>query len=83
MGRWHPIIFLTKSSKIFLPGEMPKGINMVRVYEPSGAEREFQKILTELYLLKSALQTEKKAKLEERINKIRRLLLDTKESLTS
>lgn len=62
---------------------MPKGINMVRVYEPSGAEREFQKILTELYLLKSALQTEKKAKLEERINKIRRLLLDTKESLTS
>jgi len=56
---------------------------MVRVYEPSGAEREFQKILTELYLLKSALQTEKKAKLEERINKIRRLLLDTKESLTS
>tara|TARA_R110002020_G_scaffold95995_5_gene230228 strand:+ start:2033 stop:2203 length:171 start_codon:yes stop_codon:yes gene_type:complete len=56
---------------------------MVRVYEPNKTEKDIDEILTQLYLLKNALNTEKKAKLEERVNKIRGLLLDAKESLSS
>tara|TARA_R110000744_G_scaffold98262_1_gene189851 strand:+ start:418 stop:588 length:171 start_codon:yes stop_codon:yes gene_type:complete len=56
---------------------------MVRVYEPNKTEKGIDEVLTQLYLLKNALKTENKAKLEERVNKIRGLLLDAKEALSS
>jgi len=56
---------------------------MVRVYEPNKTEKGIDEVLTQLYLLKNALKTENKAKLEERVNKIRGLLLDAKEAFSS
>ena len=83
MGRRTPIIFSLQG--LFGPynSAHSQGLSMVRVYEPNKTEKEIDEILTQLYLLKNALSTEKKAKLEERVNKIRGLLLDAKESLSS
>ena len=83
MGRWNPIIFLYKVSDGLIIRPRAKGLSMVRVYEPNKTEKDIDEVLTQLYLLKNALSTENKAKLEERVNKIRALLLDAKESLSS
>jgi hypothetical protein len=78
-----PSFFLYKAYSGLITRHTAKGLSMVRVYEPNKTEKEIDEILTQLYLLKNALSTEKKAKLEERVNKIRGLLLDAKESLSS
>lgn len=78
-----PSFFLHKAQGGLIIRPRAKGLSMVRVYEPNKTEKDIDEILTQLYLLKNALSTEKKAKLEERVNKIRGLLLDAKESLSS
>ncbi len=54
---------------------------MVKVYEPNKSEKAIDVVLTELYLLKSAIENEKKEKLEDRIKKIRSLLMKIKDNL--
>ena len=54
---------------------------MKRVYEPNKDEGKLDAVITQLYLLVHALEVEDSAKLEERINKIRSMLLGIKESI--
>ena len=54
---------------------------MRRVYEPNKDEGKLDAVITQLYLLVHALETEGSEKLEERINKIRSMLLDIKENI--
>jgi len=58
-----------------------KGEYMVKVYEPNKSEKAIDVILTELYLLRSAIENEKKDKLEARIKKIRAMLIKIKDDL--
>lgn len=86
MARWEggpPSFFLYKTTTGLTIRPRAKGSTMVRVYEPNKTEKGIDEVLTQLYLLKNALKTENKAKLEERVNKIRGLLLDAKEALSS
>jgi hypothetical protein len=83
--RWEggtPSFFLYKTQRSLIRWQLAKGISMVKVYEPNKAGKDIAEALTQLYLLKSALEYEKKEKLEERINKIRGLLINTQESLS-
>lgn len=48
----------------------------MRVYEPSKASEMLEEAKKQLYLLKTALLTEKEEKLNTRIDNIRKLLLD-------
>ena len=54
---------------------------MVKVYEPNKSEKAIDVVLTELYLLRSAIENEKKDKLEARIKKIRAMLIKIKDDL--
>ena len=54
---------------------------MKRVYEPNKDEGKLDTVITQLYLLVHALKVENSAKLEERINKIRALLLELKDNI--
>jgi hypothetical protein len=53
----------------------------MRIYEPSKAYELIKEAKKQLYLLKTAIQTEKEEKLNVRIDKIRQLLVETEESI--
>jgi hypothetical protein len=53
-----------------------------RVYTPSKAAPMLDEVSKLLYLLKTSIKTESDEKTEERINKIRGLLLEIKENIS-
>tara|TARA_R100000005_G_C4980035_1_gene190049 strand:+ start:1014 stop:1277 length:264 start_codon:yes stop_codon:yes gene_type:complete len=84
VARWEggtPSFFLYKSCCGIIIRRVVKGESMVKVYEPNKSEKAIDVVLTELYLLKSAIENEKKEKLEDRIKKIRSLLMKIKDNL--
>ena len=56
---------------------------MPRVYKPSKNDVKLQEVLTQLYILRTAIKTEKENSLEERISKISLLVKEVKDSLSS
>jgi len=52
-----------------------------RVYVPNPNEKKLEESLKQLYLLKTAIKTENEKKLNDRIDKIRQLLMEISESL--
>ncbi len=54
---------------------------MPRVYVPNPNEKKLEESLKQLYLLKTAIKTENEKKLNDRIDKIRQLLMEISESL--
>ena len=53
----------------------------MRVYVPSKAAELIEEAKKQLYLLKTAIQTEKEEKLNIRIDKIRQLLVEVGEDI--
>lgn len=53
---------------------------MRRVYEPDKNESKLDEAITQLYLLKHALEIESSEKIETKINKIRSMLIEVKEN---
>jgi hypothetical protein len=51
-----------------------------RVYEPDKNETKLDEAITQLYLLKHALEIESSEKIETKINKIRSMLIEVKEN---
>mgnify|MGYP003652990392 CR=1 FL=1 len=49
---------------------------MPRIYVPNPADKKVEEALKQLYLLKTAIKTETEEKLNNRIDKIRQLLID-------
>jgi|TARA_R110002074_G_scaffold25325_1_gene75092 hypothetical protein len=47
-----------------------------RIYVPNPADKKVEEALKQLYLLKTAIKTETEEKLNNRIDKIRQLLID-------
>ena len=54
---------------------------MPRIYVPNPDEKKLEESLKQLYLLKTAIKTESEEKLNDRIDKIRQLIVDASESL--
>ncbi len=54
---------------------------MPRIYVPKPEEKKLEESLKQLYLLKTAIKTENEEKLNDRIDKIRQLIVDAVESL--
>ena len=53
---------------------------MPRIYVPNPADKKLEESLKQLYLLKTAIKTENEEKLNERIDKIRQLLIEVTEA---
>jgi len=51
-----------------------------RVYEPDKNETKLDEAITQLYLLKHALEVEASEKIEAKINNIRSILIEVKEN---
>jgi|15BtaG_2_1085339.scaffolds.fasta_scaffold00587_12 hypothetical protein len=56
---------------------------MPRIYVPNPVDDKLTEAKKQLYLLRTAIQTEKQEKLEKRIDDIRRLLVEISEKLDS
>lgn len=54
---------------------------MKRVYEPNKAEAKLKEALTQLYLMKHAVESEKPESINKRIDAIRALLLELQEEV--
>jgi hypothetical protein len=83
VARWEggPPSFFYKPCYGVIIRRVVKGEYMVKVYEPNKSEKAIDVVLTELYLLRSAIENEKKDKLEARIKKIRGMLIKIKDDL--